>query len=124
MYQNEQEKQVYQWSYRILLTGFIFHTLFWVHQYYTLGVTPIISIRAAFSFFAWTIIGAYLLFHLKFKLMILGSFIAPFAACLMILSSTMPGLEVAAKPMFRNSWFTVHICTIFMGNGIFALTFI
>ena len=90
----KQQKKVYLWSYRILIVGFICYTIFWIHQYYTMGVTPILTHKAAISFFAWTIIGAYLIFHLKFKLMVLGSFIAPLSACLMIISSTIPELEI------------------------------
>jgi cytochrome c-type biogenesis protein CcsB len=119
----KQRKQVYTWSYRILLTGFIFHTLFLVHQYFTLGVAPVLTLKASLSFFSWCIIGAYLIFHLKFKLMVLGSFIAPLAGFLMIISSSIPGMEIAVNPLFKNIWLTVHVGTIFMGNGIFAVTF-
>ncbi len=119
----KQQKTAYQWAYRILWAGFICHTLFLAYQYYSLGVAPVLSLKAALSFFSWTIVGAYLIFHLKFRLMVLGSFIAPLAACLMIISSSMPGIDVAVKPIFRSLWLTVHVSTIFTGNGIFAITF-
>ncbi|MGD2126220.1 MAG: cytochrome c biogenesis protein CcsA, partial [Desulfobacteraceae bacterium] len=118
-----QNRPAYRWSYRILLAGFVCHTLFIAHQYYTLGVAPVLTLKAALSFFSWTIIGAYLIFHLKFRLMVLGSFIAPLAACLMIVSLSIPGVEVNIKPIFRSMWLTVHVVTIFVGNGIFAMTF-
>ena len=118
-----QQKKVYRWSYRILLAGFIVHTLFLIHQYYTLGAAPVLSLKSALSFFSWTIIGAYLIFHLKFKLMILGSFIAPLSALLMIISSTIPGMEVIVRPVFKSTWLTIHVGTIFIGNGIFAIAF-
>jgi cytochrome c-type biogenesis protein CcsB len=119
----KQQKTVYTWSYRILVAGFICHTLFLVHQYYALGTAPVLSLKAALSFFSWTIIGAYLIFQLRFKLMVLGSFIAPLAAFLMIISSTIPGMEVVVKPIYRSMWLTIHVVTIFMGNGMFAVTF-
>jgi cytochrome c-type biogenesis protein CcsB len=56
--------------------------------------------------------------------MVLGSFIAPLAACLMIISSTIPGAEVHVKPIFRSAWLTIHVGTIFVGNGLFAMTFV
>lgn len=120
----KQRKSVYGWSYKILVAGFFFHTLFIAHQYYVLGVAPVITLKAALSFFSWTIIGVYLVFHLKFRLMVLGSFIAPLAACLLIISSTIPGGEVSVRPVFRSLWLTIHVGTAFAGNGIFALTFI
>jgi len=123
VYMVKQQKAVYTWSYRILLAGFVFHTLYLGHQYYTLGVQPVIGVKAALCFFAWTIIGAYLIFHLKFKLMILGSFIAPLAACLMIISITIPGGEVVVKPAFKSLWLTFHVALSFLGDGMFALAF-
>ena len=120
----KQEKFVYRWSYRILLAGFVCHTIFLIQQYYVLGVAPVITLKSALSFFSWTIIGAYLVCHLKFQLMVLGSFLAPLAACLMIISSSIPAMEVTVKPIFRSVWLTIHVGTIFTGNGIFALTFI
>lgn len=118
-----EHKRVYDWSYRILLAGFLCHTLFLGHQYYSMGVTPVLTLKAALSFFAWTIIGAYLIFHLKFRLMVLGSFLAPLAACLMIISSTLPAAEVHVRPMFRSVWLTIHVGSLFMGNGMFAVAF-
>jgi cytochrome c-type biogenesis protein CcsB len=120
----KQRKSAYTWSYRPLLTGFLFHTLFLGHQYYVLGAAPVLTLKAALSFFAWTIIGAYLIFHLKFRLMVLASFIAPLAACLMIISFTMPGVEVHVKPALKSLWLTVHVAASFVGNGMFAVTFI
>jgi cytochrome c-type biogenesis protein CcsB len=80
--------------------------------------------KSALSFFSWGIIGAYLILQLKFRLMVLGSFVAPLAAFLMLLSSTIPGVEMVVKPMYRSIWLTIHIGTIFIGNGMFAVTFL
>jgi cytochrome c-type biogenesis protein CcsB len=120
----KQRKSVYTWSYRLLLAGFLVHTLFLGQQYYSLGAAPVLTLKAALSFFAWAIIGAYLIFHLKFRLMVLGSFIAPLAACLMIISFTIPGGEVSVKPALKSLWLTVHVVTSFLGDGMFAVTFI
>jgi cytochrome c-type biogenesis protein CcsB len=120
----KQRKSVYTWSYRLLLAGFVFHTLFLGHQYYSLGAAPVLTLKAALSFFAWAIIGAYLIFHLKFRLMVLGSFIAPLAACLMIISFAIPGVAVSVKPALKSVWLTVHVMTSFLGDGMFAVTFI
>ena len=119
----KQQKIIFKWSYRILLTGFVFHTLYLAHEYYALGTAPVLGLKSALSFFSWTIIGVYLVFQLRFKLMVLGSFIAPLAAFLMIISSTIPGMEVIVRPIFKSAWLTVHVGAIFIGNGIFAVTF-
>ncbi|MFO7785171.1 MAG: c-type cytochrome biogenesis protein CcsB [Thermodesulfobacteriota bacterium] len=119
-----QRKSVFKWSYRILVAGFAVHTVFLVHQYIAMGTAPVLSLKSALGFFAWTITGAYLLFQLKFRLMVLGSFIAPLAAVLMILSTTIPGTEGAtAGPLFKSVWLTIHVVTVFAGDGMFAIMF-
>ncbi|MBN1102182.1 MAG: cytochrome c biogenesis protein CcsA [Deltaproteobacteria bacterium] len=119
----KQEKSVYLWSYRILLAGFAVLTLQLAHGYSVLGAAPVLSFKTALSFFAWTILGAYLLLHLKFRLMVLGSFISPLAAFLMIISSTLPAREVVVKPVFKSVWLSMHVLTTVMGDGMFAVAF-
>ncbi len=119
-----QRKTVFTWSYRILFAGFIVHTLFLAHQFAVLGTAPVLNLKSALGFFAWTITGAYLLFQLRFRLMVLGSFIAPLAAVLMILSTSIPGGEVmAVRPLFKSLWLTIHVLTVFAGDGMFAVAF-
>ncbi len=124
VYLVRQRKSTYHWAYRLLLAGFAFLTLFVGYEYYALGVAPVLTLKSSLSFFAWTILLVYLLFHFKFRLMVLGSFVAPVAACLLIFSSTLPASEVTLKPVFRSLWLPVHIGTAFVGNGFFAVTFV
>jgi cytochrome c-type biogenesis protein CcsB len=118
-----QKKPVYRWSYRLLLAGFVSLTLQIGFHYYALGVAPVLTLKSSLSFFAWTILGAYLVFHLKFRLMVLGSFIAPLVAIMLIISTAIPSAEVTVNPIFRSLWLTVHVGASFVGNGMFALTF-
>ena len=120
----KQEKWVFRCSYWILVAGFICHSIFLGYRYYSLGTAPVLNLKSALSFFSWSIIFAYLFFQIKFRLMVLGSFVAPFAAFLMMVSFTMPWIEGPVKPIFKSLWLTVHVGTIFMGNGLFAITFL
>jgi cytochrome c-type biogenesis protein CcsB len=120
----KQEKWIALWSYRILFVGFCFHSFFLGYRYAIMGTAPVLDFRSALSFFAWCMILAFLVFHIKFRLMVLGSFVAPFAGFLMILSSAMPLFEGPVKPIFKSLWLTLHVGTIFMGNGLFAITFV
>jgi cytochrome c-type biogenesis protein CcsB len=119
-----QNKQIYRLSYGVLLAGFVCLTLDILYRYYAIGVAPVLSLKSALSFFGWSILGVYIVFHLKFRLMVLGSFIAPLVACLLIISSAIPSADVTVKPVFRSLWLTVHVSTSFVGNGMFAVTFV
>jgi cytochrome c-type biogenesis protein CcsB len=119
-----QQKSIYQWAYRLLLAGFAFLTLFVGYEYHALGVAPALTLKFSLRFFAWAILLVYLLFHLKFRLMVLGSFVAPLAACLLILSSALPATQVTVRPIFRSLWLPVHVGTAFVGYGFFTVTFV
>jgi cytochrome c-type biogenesis protein CcsB len=124
VYLIKQHKWVFRAAYWILVVGFICHTVMLGCQYYSLGAAPVLGFKSALSFFSWSIIFAYLIFQMKFRLRVLGSFIAPFAAFLMIISSTMSWPEGPVDPRFKSLWLTVHIGAAFMGNGLFAITFL
>jgi len=119
-----QEKWIFRCSYWILITGFLFHTIFLAYRYYLLGAAPILDLKSALSFFAWSIICVYLIIQSRFKLMVLGSFVAPFAAFLMIISSAMPWTEEPVKPLFKSLWLTIHVGTVFIGDALLAIAFL
>ncbi len=118
-----QNKAVFTWSYRILAAGFLVHTAFLAHQYAVLGTAPVLGLKAALGFFAWAVTGVYLLVQLKVRLMVLGSFIAPLAAVLLIVSTSLPGVEVTVRPLFKSFWLVVHVVTVFAGDALFAVMF-
>jgi cytochrome c-type biogenesis protein CcsB len=119
-----QKKRVFRCAYWILIAGFICHSIFLGCRYYSLGTAPVLDLKSALSFFSWSIICAYLVFQLRLKLMVLGSFVAPFAAFLMIISSAMPWMDGSVRPAFKSLWLTVHVGTIFMGNALFTIAFL
>ena len=120
----KQEKWVFRCSYWVLVAGFICHTIFLSYQYYSLGTAPVLDLKSALGFFSWSIICVYLIFQIKLRLMVLGSFVAPLAAFLMIISYAMPWVEGPVKPVFKSLWLTVHVGTVFIGNGLFAIAFL
>ncbi len=120
----KQKKMIFRYSYWILFAGFIFHTVYLVHQYYVLETAPVICLKSSLSFFAWCITGVYLLFQVRFGLMVLGSFVAPSAAILMIISSAISGTPETVPPVLKSAWLTAHVLTMFLGNGVFAIAFL
>ena len=120
----KQKKWIFRASHWLLFAGFICHTILLVNQYYLLGAIPVLDFKSSLSFFSWSIICVYLILQLKFRLMVLGSFIAPLAASLMIISSAMPWMEGAVRPEFKSIWLTIHISLAFIGDGLFAIAFL
>lgn len=120
----KKNKKLGYWSHKIVLSGFALNSIYLVLCYYQLGAVPALSFKASLSFFSWTIIAAYIIFQLKFKIMVLGSFVVPFSAFLMIISSTIPISAITIRPIFKSFWLPLHVSTSFLGNGIFAIAFI
>jgi len=117
----KKNKKVSSWSHRILIVGFALNSIYLVLAYCRLGAVPALDFKAALSFFSWTIIAAYLIFQLKFRIMVLGSFVVPFCAFLMIISSTMPISIITVNPIFKTLWLPLHVATAFLGDAIFAI---
>jgi cytochrome c-type biogenesis protein CcsB len=111
-------------SYGLLLLGFITHTLaigLWTIQ---TGYLPVHNLRESLSFFAWAIIGVYLVIQIRFNILVLGSFLSPLAAVMMISSSFISTQSGPISPLLQNVWLMVHIIFIFAGNGVFAVAFL
>ena len=118
----KQQKWMFKVSYWLLVVGFTFHTIFLGCRYYLLGAAPVLDLKSALSFFSWSIIGVYLVIQARFKLRVLGSFVAPLAAFFMVISSAVPVTETPVKPIFKSLWLTLHVGTVFVGNALLAIS--
>ncbi|MBN2059652.1 MAG: c-type cytochrome biogenesis protein CcsB [Deltaproteobacteria bacterium] len=120
----KQEKKTFTWSRIIFIGGFVFHTLSLGCQFYNMGAVPVITLKSTLPFLAWFIMGAYLAFQIRFGLMVLGSFVAPLTAILMIISWAIPGEIMVVNPILKSSWLVIHVGSMFIGDGIFTITFL
>jgi cytochrome c-type biogenesis protein CcsB len=119
-----QKRSMARVAYALLLLGFLAHTLsigLWFGQS---GRLPVQNLAESLSFFAWAIIGVYLIIQIRFDILVLGSFLSPLAAVMMISSSFLPGRAGPASPLLGHLWLIVHVGTIFLGNGVFAVAFL
>jgi len=124
VYTIKQKRQIFHIALFFLIMGFLFHSIFLGYGYYVLGTAPVLDFRSSISFFSWSMILVYLVFFVKFRLMILGAFVAPFSTFLMLISSILPIAKGPVKPVFKTAWLTLHVGTIFIGNALFAIAFL
>lgn len=124
VYLVSQRKPVARVAYGILWAGFAAHSLAIALGYYQTGTFPVINLRESLSFFAWALMGAYLVLQLHFNIRVLGSFLSPLAAIMMISSSFLPAPSGPVNPILRSFWLIIHVLTAFAGNGIFAIAFL
>jgi len=106
-----------------LLLGFAVHSIELFLTVSQTGLMPVSTLQQTFSLFSWAIVGSYLLFQLRFSIMILGSFVSPLAVIFLLIGSALPTHIVASGKLLKSFWLTLHISAMFVGNAIFALAF-
>lgn len=103
-----------------LLLAFLCHMID-IGQRGVHGVHPITSTAEAVSFTAWLIAGGYLLISLRYKLLVVGGFVAPVVLVLLVLARLTPGAAVATTPTALGALGRIHITLSTAGLALFAL---
>jgi cytochrome c-type biogenesis protein CcsB len=106
-----------------LTGGFVVHSAALLIRYLEAGYTPITNLHESLSFFAWSIVGVYLLLHFKYQVGVLAAFISPVAAFLIILAAFFPKEISPLAPVLESYWLPIHVIFAFLGNAVFALAF-
>ncbi len=107
----------------VVLVGFASHTLALIARYAEAGHTPVTNLYESLSFFSWMIIGVLLIANLKYKIRVLGAFLSPIAAVLMLFAYALPKEIVPLAPVLKSFWHPFHVIFAFMGDAIFAVAF-
>ena len=97
----------------LCLPVLFFRLCFWHTGTLIWEAVPVVNLKLSLAFYAWCIIGVYLLFQIKLKLMVLGSFVAPLAALFIILSSAIPASPETVPLVFKSIWLVIHVFTMF-----------
>lgn len=107
----------------VLSGGFLLHCITLGARWIEAGHAPMASLHESLSFFAWAIVGIFLLFDLRYRLAVLGAFCTPLALGLMIFSLGAPGEIKELNPILDTWWFPVHVSLAFAGYAVFAIAF-
>jgi cytochrome c-type biogenesis protein CcsB len=104
--------------------GFVCHTGVIALQLFKGGHVPVQNLHETLSTFGWAIVGVFLMFQIKFHLMVLGALVAPMATLAVVIASILPGPPVELDPLFRGLWRTFHMGTLILGVAAFAIAFL
>jgi len=111
--------------------GFVIHTAGfiwrWIASYQIgYGHAPLSNRYESLIFFAWSIIGMFLLLNKYLPLSRFGGFIVPLGAIGIASTSIIPGAESNITPLIpalQSNWLFFHVVTCFLGYSSFALAF-
>ncbi|NWF94244.1 MAG: c-type cytochrome biogenesis protein CcsB [Syntrophaceae bacterium] len=116
-------ESVSKWAATAVSIGFASHTLALITRYAEAGHTPVTNLHESLSFFAWMIIGVLLIVNLRYRVKVLGSFLAPIGLVLMLFALALPKEILPLAPVLRSFWHPFHVIFAFLGNAVFTLTF-
>jgi cytochrome c-type biogenesis protein CcsB len=112
------------WVGRYLLgLGFVSHCLAFILRYIEAGHAPVVNLHESLSFFAWLIVGFFLLMRSQYKVEILGAFVSPLALLLIIWAAVLPKTIPTLPPALKSWWLPIHVTFAFVGDAIFAVAF-
>lgn len=103
--------------------GFLIHTCALIARYLEAGYTPVTNLHESLSFFAWSIVGVYLILQMKYQVEVMAAFISPLAIILILLASIFPKEIFPLPPALKSFWLPIHTSLAFLGNALLAAAF-
>lgn len=117
-------KQIAQIAFITTIVAFVFHTLLLIFRYITLNYFPVTNLHQSLFFFAWSVVGVFIIFNIKHKIPILGSFVTPLTAFFLISSATQfTKGPIPIPPALHSIWLPIHTTLAFLGDAILGLAF-
>ena len=119
------QKKIFKIFNIFLFLGFLSHTVFILLYYPKLEAVPGVDLRSAFAILSWSIVCAYFVLQIKFRLMVLAPIVVPVSAFIMLCAYFLPwGSGETFSENLVNFWIALHIAAIFMGEGLFIIAFL
>ncbi len=106
---------------KLLVAGFLAHCLAVIHRAIAAGHLPITNMHESLSFFALSIVAAYLYFEFRFKVTSLGSFVLPLVLVLVLGSSVFPSELRPLNPALQSAWIYSHTLLAFGAYAFFTI---
>ncbi len=88
------------------------------------GYFPVSNTHEGLIFFAFLASIIFLLFYLKNKILIVGVFLSPLATILTLIAGFIDKNVGQILPILESFWFPIHVVSAFIGNALFALSFV
>ncbi|MBW2057141.1 MAG: c-type cytochrome biogenesis protein CcsB [Deltaproteobacteria bacterium] len=107
----------------LLSAGFVLHTVALIFRYYAAGYLPVTNLHESFSFFGWAVVLVYLAVNYKYRIPVMGAFVAPVVLIFSIIGLALPKEILPLHPALKSYWLPFHVIFAFLGDAVFALAF-
>ena len=105
----------------LLIAGFACQSAMIGWAFAATGVMPVSNLHETLAITAWALVGAFLVLNLKFRLKILGVYVAPLAVFILLIATQFPREPLQPQNFLKGVWLVIHIFTTFTGDAAFAL---
>jgi cytochrome c-type biogenesis protein CcsB len=105
----------------LLLAGFGCQSGLIIWAFGASGHMPVNNLHETLLLVAWALTGAFLVLNLKLQVKILGVYVAPLTAFVMLVAGQFSRDLVQPQSLLKGFWLVAHIITIFVGDAAFAL---
>ncbi len=106
---------------RVLGAGVVMHGAHIYVASYLAHVCPVVGIHSAMSFVSFLVCVAYLVFRVRWRIDVLGAFVAPLALTSLLASRFVGGGDIAPGPAFKSALLPLHVAINMLGVALFSL---
>ncbi len=112
-----------RWARYALVAGAGVHFFGFVLRYFEAGFTPLTNLFESLSFFSLSTVVVFLIIERKYRMKVLGAFVAPIAFTFILFTAFMPADIKMIPPALQSYWLPIHATLLFIGDAIFAVAF-
>jgi len=104
--------------------GFAFQTLALITRWFYAGHPPWVNTYEVMSFFAWTIVGAYLALNIRTDYKSVGTLVAPLAFATLGFASLQPSNPTPLIPALQSVWLLIHVPIVVVSYCALFIAFV
>jgi cytochrome c-type biogenesis protein CcsB len=104
-----------------LSAGVLAQTAYMALRWFVAGRAPFSNMFESMVLFAWAVVVVYLALRVRLQVPALGAATALLAVLTLAYASTFETKIQPLMPALRSNWLTVHVLTVFLGYGGFAV---
>lgn len=108
----------------ITVLGFISHIVYFILRWIAGGHAPVSNMFEFVTFLGISVVLAFIILYLIYRIDILGLFAIPTALVLLAYASMFPTEITPLVPSLQSHWLYLHVITVSIAQGILAISFV
>jgi cytochrome c-type biogenesis protein CcsB len=124
LYLSSKKRRLVDMGFTLIGFGFSFQTLALITRWFYAGHPPWVNTYEVMSFFAWTIVGAYLILNIRTDYKSIGTLVAPLAFATLGFASLQPSNPTPLIPALQSVWLFIHVPIVVVSYCALFIAFV